>query len=198
MGRHSTKNNQLKKQIAEIAARIMNESGLRDYQMAKQKAASGLGIQERKNWPSNQEIEQALADYQRLFGGGSQQEHIKHLRQIAISAMQFLVQFEPRLVGSVLHGNIKQFTEVEIHLFSDSSELVGLYLEENKVPFEEKDKRFRFVSDDYQRFPVFKFIADDIAIELTVFPYDGLRQAPLSSVNAKPMQRASVLEVQEK
>ncbi len=197
MGRQSARENQLKLQIAETAARVMSESGLRDYQMAKQKAASMLGIQERKYWPSNQEIERALSDYQRLFEADEQQNRVLVYRQAAVSAMNFLAQFKPRLVGSILSGTATRHANIELHLFSDYPEKVNLFLIDSKVPFEESDKRLRISADQHDKFPVCKFIAKEMNVELTVFPFDGLRQAPLSAVDGKPMARASLSELEQ-
>lgn len=194
MGRHPIRENQLKLRLAETAARVMNESGLRDYQMAKQKAASILGISERRCWPSNQEIEQALLDYQRLFEADQSEERLRSLRQTALEAMRFLKDFQPRLVGSVLNGTTTKHTDVELHLFSEYPEMVSLYLEDQGIPFDEKEKRLRISGPEYQRYPVYRFIAKDQSIELTVFPLNGLRQAPLSPVDGKPMQRLSYAE----
>ena len=197
MGHQSVRKLQLKAQMAETAARLMNETGLRDYQMAKQKAAALLGISERKHWPTNQEIDQALTTYLSLFEAGEQAVRLKSLRQVAVDAMKFLEQFQPRLVGSVLLGNPTRHASVELHLFSEYPEAVSLYLVDNKMPFEEKDKRIRVDRDTYERVPVFKFIAQDVTVELIVFPVNGMRQAPLSLVDGKPMSRASLAEVEQ-
>jgi hypothetical protein len=37
---------------------------------------------------------------------------------------------------------------------------------------------------------------DDQAIEATVFPTDGIRQAPVSPVDGKPMRRADVADLE--
>jgi hypothetical protein len=37
----------------------------------------------------------------------------------------------------------------------------------------------------------------DAEIEATVFPVDGVRQAPISPVDGKPMKRASVRTVED-
>jgi hypothetical protein len=37
---------------------------------------------------------------------------------------------------------------------------------------------------------------DDQPIEATVFPTDGIRQAPVSPVDGKPMRRANVIELE--
>jgi hypothetical protein len=41
-----------------------------------------------------------------------------------------------------------------------------------------------------------RFTIDDQAIDATVFPADGIRQAPVSPVDGKPMLRANVGEVE--
>ena len=37
---------------------------------------------------------------------------------------------------------------------------------------------------------------DDQSIEATVFPTDGIRQAPVSPVDGRPMKRANTVEVE--
>jgi len=45
-------------------------------------------------------------------------------------------------------------------------------------------------------FPGVRFTLDEQSIEATVFPTDGIRQAPVSPVDGRPMRRASALEVE--
>ena len=46
--------------IAQEAARIIQEHGLKDFRIAKEKAGLRLGMEDRGALPSNQEIESAL------------------------------------------------------------------------------------------------------------------------------------------
>ena len=46
-------------------------------------------------------------------------------------------------------------------------------------------------------FPVWLFSADELTFDLTVFPHDVLRQAPLSGVDERPMRRASAAQLRE-
>ena len=41
-------------------------------------------------------------------------------------------------------------------------------------------------------FPVFLFDANGVAVDVTVFPRDALRQAPLDRTDERPQQRASL------
>ena len=187
---------QLRQRIANLAAQNMLESGIRDFQLAKRKAAVQLHISENSIMPSNQEIEQALIEYQGLFHGQTQPQELQQLRQTALQAMQFFRVFKPRLAGDVLSGSADKNSRVELHLFADYPEQVGIFLMDEEMPYEEKSRRLRFNQDSYIEMPVFTFVADDTPIELVVFPLDGIRQAPISPVDGKPMQRADVKAVE--
>ncbi len=187
----------LREHIAREAARIIVEGGIRDYQMAKRKAVERLRVQPAGQLPANDEIERAVLEYQRLFRADSQPRRLSELRRIAVDAMRFLAQFEPCLVGPVLSGTADQHSEVCLHLFSEPAEVVGLFLMENAIPFELGERRLRLAADEYQRFPSYRFVADDAPIELIVFHVDARRQSPLSPVDGRPMARATLPKVEE-
>jgi hypothetical protein len=45
-------------------------------------------------------------------------------------------------------------------------------------------------------YPGVRFEINDHPIEATVFPTDGIRQAPVSPVDGRPMRRADVSELE--
>jgi hypothetical protein len=53
--------------LAQEAARIIVDHGVRDYRVAKQKAAERLGVGSRGSLPGNTEIEAAVAEHLQLF-----------------------------------------------------------------------------------------------------------------------------------
>ncbi len=197
MAKVSGKDMQMRVRIAQEAARLMAEQGISDFYVAKRKAARHLGAPDTRNMPRNVEVEEALASYQRLFHAGEQAEHLAELRQGALLAMRFLDDFSPRLVGSVLSGTAGQHSDINLHLFADTAEQVALFLMEANIPFDSRQKRFRMGREDMQEFPVFGFRAGEHAVELTVFPSEGRRDAPRSPVDGKPMRRASAQEVEQ-
>ena len=93
-----------RQRVAQEAARLMSEHGIRDFHHAKVKAAERLGILEAQALPRNNEIEEALREHQRIFHADSQPVLLQERREAAIEAMRFLERFEPRLVGAVLDG----------------------------------------------------------------------------------------------
>jgi hypothetical protein len=182
--------------IAQEAARLMSEHGIRDFHHAKLKAAERLGIVETQALPRNLEIEQALREHQRLFLADSQPQLLRQRREAALEAMRFLAAFEPRLVGAVLEGTADAHSAVCLHVFSDDPEAVGLYLREHGVPIETQVRRLRNSRDDQPEYPVLLFAADQLPFDLTVLPRDALRQAPLDRTDDRPMRRASLSQVE--
>ena len=183
---------QTRRRIAVEAARLMTESGLRDYRLAKEKAAARLGIFDTASLPKNSEIEDALREHQRLFGGDAHARTLTRLRTSAREALRFFADFEPRLVGAVLDGTADEHSAVCLHLYTDRHvEVVGLLMERG-IAFEEGARRLRLDRDTTRDFPTLRFHAGDAAIDLTVLPYDLLRQAPLDRVSEKPMRRATL------
>lgn len=183
--------------VAQEAARLMSEHGIRDFHRAKLKAAERLGILDTQALPRNHEIEQALREHQRLFHADSQPRLLQERREGAVEAMRFLARFEPRLVGSVLDGTADVHSAICLHVFSDDPDAVHRHLHEHGVPFETQNRRLRISRDEQTEFPVLLFAADALAFDLTVLPHDALRQAPLDRIDEKPMRRAALAAVEE-
>jgi len=188
----------IRARIAFEAARLISETGLHDYASAKRKAALRLGVSNEFSLPKNVEIEAALREHQRLFHAEDQPRQLRTLRETAVEAMRFFAQFEPRLVGAVLDGTADAHSAVCLHLFSDDPDAPARHLEEHGIGYETETRRLRFDKDDETSFPVLRFATDDTTIDLTIFAYDGLRQAPLDRVDGKPMQRATLATLQHR
>ena len=182
--------------VAQEAARLMSEHGIRDFHHAKLKAADRLGILDAQALPRNLEIEQALREHQRLFLADSQPQLLRQRREAAVEAMRFLALFEPRLVGSVLEGTADAHSAVCLHVYSDDPEAVVLYLRERGVPIETQVRRLRYSRDEQPEYPVLLFAADELPFDLTVLPRDALRQAPLDRTDDRPMRRAALAQVE--
>lgn len=183
---------QLRRRIALEAARLISEHGIRDYQLAKRKAARHVGVSEDGYLPRNAEIEDALREHQRLFRAEEQAHALQARRLAARDAMRFLQAFEPRLVGPVLEGTADTHSPVNLHVFDDSPERVTGFLRDHGVAFETRARTLRLDRARSAEFPVLLFDAGGVAIDVTVFPLDALRQAPLDRIDERPQQRASL------
>ena len=197
MKRHPTRADNLRRALAQEAARLMAEHGIRDFLVAKRKAAERLGVMDGAAMlPKNSEIESALGEYQRLFGGQSHLIALNAQRRAALSAMRYLQEFEPRLVGAVLSGTATQHSEVQLHLFAERAESVTLKLLDEGIRHDVTERRLKFGSEQIRAFPGVRFDMDEQSIEAIVFPPDGIRQAPVSPVDGRPMRRATRIEVE--
>jgi len=190
-----TRTRERRHRLAHEAARLMAESGMRDFHQAKLKAAERLGIHDDASLPRNREIEDALREYQRLFHGDAQAGGLRLRREAALRALDFFHGFDARLVGPVLEGTADANAPVALHLYSDDADAVPRFLEDHRIPAELRTRRMRLDRERTDEFPVWLFSAEELTFDLTVLPHDALRQAPLSGVDEKPMKRASASQL---
>ena len=186
----------LRQAVADEAARIMREQGVDDFLLAKRKAAERLGVTDASILPRNTEIEAALVAHQRLFAADRHEADLAAMRRSALEAMRLMSDFQPRLVGPVLTGTASAHSEINLHLFTESPEAVSIRLEERGVPHEVLERRLRYERDRVVTYPALRFVAGRQTVDAVVFPLDGIRQAPSSPVDGKPMRRASAAEVE--
>lgn len=184
----------MRERLIQEAARIMAVEGIRDFSLAKRKAALQMNAPRTTNLPQNREIQAALQDYQRLFGGERRKTAVQTLREAALEAMGFFSAFRPRLVGSVLDGTAREDSAVDLHVFAETPEDMVFFLMDHDIPFDTQEKRFRF-EDDYESVPVHHFMAGETAVTVAVFAGRGNRQPPKSPIDGRPMARASRREV---
>jgi len=174
----------------------MDEHGIEDFLLAKRKAAERMLIGDSVALPKNAEIEAALLERQRLFHHTRHSAQLDDMRRAALQAMRLLSDYQPRLVGSVLSGSATANAEINLHVFADNAEQIAMRLEENGIIAQHAEKKFRYEAERYRSFPSFKFVAGRQPLEIVVFPTDGIRQAPSSPVDGRPMSRADVADVQ--
>ena len=175
--------------LAQEAARIIVDQGIRDYRVAKQKAAERLGVGTRGALPGNAEIEAAVVDHLQIFGGDSHADLLRLMRTAALSAMELLGDFSPRLVGPVLLGPADDNSAVNLHLFADSAEIVAMEIGDMGIQFRSYERRLKSRRGQVELYPGFEFSHCNETIQATVFPVDGIRQAPMSPIDGKPMKR---------
>ena len=192
-----TRTRERRQRLAHEAARLMAEGGIRDFHQAKLKAAARLGIHDDASLPRNREIEDALREYQRIFLGQGQARALRQRREAAARALEFLAPFEPRLVGPVLDGTADATSAVLLHAYTDDADAVARFLDEHGIPAEPRERQLRLDRERRAELPVWVFGAEDLAFDITVLPLHALRQAPLSSVDERPMRRASLAQLRQ-
>ena len=194
--RRNSESERARQVLAQEAARIIVDHGIRDYRIAKQKAAERLGVGTRGSLPGNAEVESAVAEYLQLFGGDSHADLLRLMRTAALSAMELLAEFSPRLVGPVLAGTADENSAVNLLLFTDSPEMVAMEIGDMGIAFRPYERRLKSRRGQVEMYPGFEFSHRNETIQATVFPVDGIRQAPMSPIDGKPMRRVDSEAVQ--
>ncbi|MBT8137295.1 MAG: hypothetical protein KJO54_09820 [Gammaproteobacteria bacterium] len=185
----------LRRLVALEAARLMSEQGIDDFYLAKRKAADRLGVSDKGSLPRNSEIEAAMVENQRLFDAEKHAGRLRDYRSAARDALHFFADFNPHAAGAVLSGAVAPGADLEIHLFADTVEAVILRLVENNIPYRLVERRVRTAGNGHVRYPACRFVASDIPVLAMVFPTDGVREAPLSPVDGRPMRRARLADL---
>ncbi len=166
------------------------------FRSAKEKAGQRLGLQDHGALPSNVEVESALAERNRIFHAGSQEELLRLQRTAALAVMRALAPFSPRLVGPVLAGNATAHSVVELHAFSDEAEAIGATLEGLGLPSRAFEQRLRVRRDQTEAFPGYRFHTEHFDFTVVIFPERGRGNAPLSAVDGRPTRRATAKDVE--
>jgi hypothetical protein len=190
-------NVKLRQAIALEAARLMYERVESEYYTAKRKAAKRLcrgGIKP-EDLPSNAEIRDQIQVFARIHEGHKRTEHLRDMRLEALRLMRLLRAFRPRLIGSVMTGHVRKGSDIDIHVFSDSAGLITHLLENEGHSFEVERKQI--VKFGEARVFTHIHIHDRFNYELTVYPEDKAHYVYKSSITGKPIERASIRELEE-
>ncbi len=186
----------LRERMAYEAARIMVEQRLNDFDRARRKAAERTGIFNRRHWPSNEAVQQAILTQRRLFLGPAHVRDRQDLHDMALQAMRTFEAFSPRLVGAALTGAGDRQTGIELFLFAERSEDVLFALLDQQIPWEQSERVLRYPDGQRCPHPAFRFMAGEIPFQLIVLPLRALRNPPLDPVTDRPQRGADLLEVE--
>lgn len=182
--------------IAQEAARIICEESLTDYRLAKHKAAERLGLSEKTPMPRNAEVEAAVLEYQRLFGGRQYAERLRRLRETALRSMKLLARFDPRLVGAAVSGAVSDAHRVQLHAFCDKPELLDAFLHDRGIVYAQGEREYRYPDGSSEVVPLVRFEAGDIGVDVAAFGAGDERRLPLSPADGAPMRRLTATEVE--
>jgi hypothetical protein len=190
------RNSRIRQEIAAEAARIMATEGQKSFLTAKEKAARRVGASSRTSLPSNSEVEQALREWQSLYGGPEHSHALLELRETAVSAMRLLETFRPRLVGPVLEGTADEHSRVSLHVFADDPDAVVHFLIERHLPFTQETRRIRWHDGSARDLELIVLEGGGHAVELVQMIGPDARQAPPSPVDGRAQRRAALAEVE--
>ncbi len=193
--RHVGKSTQA--EIAQVAARLLVDGTAETFAEAKRKAAESLGLMHARKLPENIAVQEALIDYQALFGGDEHRDRIVSMRRAALTALRALATFEPRLVGPVLYGTACEYSPVTLHLHTDEVEAVIRYFHDLGMAYRLDETSLKTRGKHYATFPSFAISERDYDFDIVVLPYAFLTHPPLSSLDGKPFRRATAATLEK-
>ena len=194
MSQNRPRQNGMRAAIAAAAARIMAESGIDNFALAKRKAARQLGASDKQGLPGNDEIETELRAYLDLYQTQEHPDRIRQLRIIALSLMQELEAFTPYLTGPVLKGIAGPYAEIELQLFPDSDKDVEMFLLNRNIAFSSTEIR-RYSGDRARSVALLELEWESAPVKLSLFDSRDERIALKSTQAGRVIGRAGINEV---
>ena len=191
------KSSKLRRQIAWRAAKLMYDREESEYYRAKMKAARKL----QKGWvkpadlPSNAEIRDEIQKMAQMIEGDQRTSKLREMRIAALYLMQLLEKFHPKIIGSVLTGHVRQGSDIDLHVFSDSLQAVVSELEFHNLRYDVTTKRIRKDGEEVTYRHV--HVQDRFEFELTVYPSSKKSHVFKSSITGKAIERASISQFEQ-
>jgi hypothetical protein len=194
---HVMASGKMRQQIAFEAARLMYEREESEYFRAKLKAARRVcrGDFKPHDLPSNREIREQILSFARLFEGDRRTANLREMRLAALRMMHLLADFRPRLIGSTLTGHVRDGSDIDLHVFSDSLDPVASRLDEAGLHYdiERKQVRKHGVEQVFRHVHVY----DRFRFELTVYDANLANYVFQSSITGQAIERASIAQLEE-
>ena len=176
--------------IANRAAEIIMEEGITDYHFAKKKASKYLGYQASEFLPSNDEIDEALEEYQKIYQLDIDASLIDKLKSEALMIMELFKKFRPHLVGQLIDGLIPKYPILQINLYTDNMKEIEYLLLNNNIEFNLKDKNIsekRTKKKSLRNIPLIKIEGHWFPIELKILNENDfkLKKSNLNIINGR-------------
>lgn len=180
----------IRNQVAQLAAQLIHDHGIKDFALAKRKAAKQLGIADAHHLPSNPEITLALQNYLELFHADNHPALLAEFTALAIDTMQMLRAFNPYITGAVLNGTVTENSDIQIELFTDNEKEVELYLLNNHIQFKQDQRQIKHKGNN-KHIPCFIISTEICDIYISVHSPSQIRNTP-RDIPKEALKRASL------
>ena len=130
----------------------------------------------------------------RTFEGDARTDRLLEMRLEALRMMRTLGNFRPRLIGSVLTGHIRQGSDIDLHVFAESSAPVAAALDFEGIVYDIEKKKVRKHGEETIYTHI--HVQDRFPVELTIYPTNKAHYVFKSSITGKAIERASISELE--
>ena len=165
----SSKN--IKVSVANLAAQLIMEEGIKDYLFAKKKAAKSLGLNENANLPTNSQIDKAIDDFNKIFNPNIDIEFLQQFKTQALEVMSIFKNFKPHLMNQLSQGVIPKFPEIKINLFADNLKDVEYVLLNSELSYDFKEVKMNAKEGKYSIKSIPTIYLENLSIPAVVKVY---------------------------
>ena len=107
------------------ATRLMVERVETEYLRAEERAILLLGLPYHTPYPTNRQIKHFIGVLtKKRMGAEVMAGRVRAMRELAEELMTVLEEFDPYLIGSTLSGQIRESSDVDLHVYCDHFEEV--------------------------------------------------------------------------
>lgn len=157
--------------ISREAAILIYKGFAKEYKKAKAMATENLGI---KSFPSNYMIAIELDKIADKFEGENRKKLIINMRKQALRLMHLLIEFSPKLTGSVWRGTARKGSDIDLLVYaSDYNEVIKILQSEGIKILEKKWIKADF-DNSIKSFLGIKVILEKFVSEIIVRGLDDL------------------------
>lgn len=165
-----------------------------EYLHAKERAILMLGLPYNTPYPTNRQIKECIAQLTRQqMGAEVMAARVRQMREIAEEIMTVLVDFDPYLIGSTLSGQIRDSSDIDLHVYCDHFAEV----KERLASFEYEGVEEELVENQKGTFVHLRWLELGFPVEITVHTWSQRGEVMKSSITGKPMKRADLEHVRK-
>ena len=165
-----------------------------EYLHAKERAILLLGLPYNTPYPTNRQIKHYIAQFTRKqLGPALMAERVRQMRAIAEEIMTVLIDFDPYLIGSTLSGQIRESSDIDLHVYCQHFSEVKTRL----LSFGYEGVEEELVENQKGTFVHLRWLEEGFPLEITVHSWAQRGVVMVSSVTGKPMKRADVESVRK-
>ena len=165
----SSKN--IKVSVANLAAQLIMEEGIKDYLFAKKKAARSLGLNENVSLPTNSQIDKAIDEFNKIFNPNIDIEFLELFKTQALEIMNIFKNFKPHLMNQLSQGIIPKFPEIKINLFADNLKDVEYVLLNSELSYDFKEEKMNAKEGKYSIKSIPTIYLENLSIPAVVKVY---------------------------
>lgn len=183
--------NDRRRELTARAARLMLSREETEYLHAKERAAREMGLPDGYPLPPNRSVKKVMAAISDgIMGRDETERRIRLMREFAEEVMTVIEAHDPHLIGSVLHGTIRDGSDVDLHAYGEAED-IATTLETHGYGDIDID-RVRNLKGEFVHL---RWQEGWFSAEVTIYPWPQRHETQWSSVTGAPMRRARLHEV---